>query len=130
MMLWTAILFILFEAVFEGLLNWTTSAFRDFIFKGWVQLTICILLFVIWFVFIAIPFDDYFVPIAKLILGFVFVRFGIFDITYNFSAGKIWNYYGDKKWYDQQMQKLGGFGWFLKFFVFGPMGVVFLMGIS
>ena len=38
--------------------------------------------------------------------------------------------YGKTKLYDRVMDKLGGFGWFMKFLVFGPVGVAFLMGWS
>lgn len=129
MMLLTAVSFIIAEASAEGLINQTQSAFRDFIFKGWVQLIIAVALFAIWFFAIALQNNPFYAPIIKIMLGFVFVRFGIFDLCYNFSAGQKWNYYGTVKFYDRIMSKLGGFGWFLKI-ILGIMGVVFLMGIS
>ena len=129
MILLYAILFILFESVGEGLVKRLIpyTIFSRFLFKNWFQWLMAITLFGIWFI-IALNFDDYYVPILKLILGYIFVRFGIFDLSYNLAAGNEWNYYGDKKTYDKIMKRFGGFGWFAKFLVFLPMGIVFLMG--
>jgi len=130
MLLLYATLFILPEAIFEGRLSLTQSSFRDFIFKGWVQFVLAVLLFAIWYLLIARNFDRYYVPDWQLICGYIFLRFGVFDLTYNLFAKKPWNYYGDKKWYDKVMVWFGGFGWFCKFTMFLPMGICFLLGIS
>jgi hypothetical protein len=123
MILLYAILFISFEAVAEALLKkrYTTS----FIFKGWVQWLIAIALFLVWFV-IAYRSD---IETWKLILGFVFVRFLVFDVVWNIVRGVKWNYYGTTKLYDRIMIRLGSFGWFIKA-VAGIVGIVFLMGWS
>jgi|WetSurSiteA1Bulk_404760.scaffolds.fasta_scaffold12661_2 hypothetical protein len=125
MILLYAILIILLEAIAEGLLK--KHHLAEFIFKWWMQDIIAIGLFCIWFFTIALPFNGYYVPILKLVIGFVFVRFMIFDLVYNLSAGNKWNYYGKRKWYDRQMNKLGSWGWFMKG-VLGIVGVCFLMG--
>ena len=126
MILLTAIIIILFEAIGEGLINSSESSFRNFIFKWWMQWIIAIVLFLAWFAY-ALNYESYYLPVWKLILGFVFVRFMIFDIAYNLSAGLKWNYYGRSKLYDRIMYALGSYGWFMKV-VCGIVGVVFLMG--
>jgi hypothetical protein len=125
MILLTAILFILTEAITEGLLK--RHSLCDFIFKGWMQWIIAIALFGIWFWF-ALNFGQ-FIPISKLILGFVFVRFMIFDPAYSLANGQKWDYYGTTKLYDRIMTKLADWGTFMKI-VFGIVGIVFLMGWS
>jgi uncharacterized membrane protein YoaK (UPF0700 family) len=126
MLLFTAILFVLAEAIGEGLLKRLNLA--DEIFDLWVQWVIALLLFGVWLV-IALQFNEYFVPVVKLILGFVFVRFAIFDIAWNLSRGVEWNYYGTTKLYDRVMYELGEWGWMAKG-ICGLVGVVFLLGIE
>lgn len=125
MLLFTAFLFISFEAIAEGLAKRFNFA-DDFIFDAWVQWVIALLLFGVWLV-IALQFNEYFVPVVKLILGFIFVRFAIFDIAWNLSRGVEWNYYGTTKLYDRIMYELAEWGWFLKA-IAGAVGIVFLMG--
>lgn len=129
MILFWAILFIEFEAIGEGLIKRKDPVWSEFVFEEWFQDVTAILLFLIWLVLIGLPFESYYVPVWKIIAGFVFVRFMIFDISYNLTAGNKWNYYGTKKKYDLFMIKLGGFGWFLKI-IFGIMGICFLLGYS
>lgn len=124
MLLLLAILFILFEAVIEGLLKRFNKV--QWLFDNFLQWLTAIFLFGVWFV-IAYHFDGYYVPIWKLITGFVFVRFGIFDIAYNLSNGQRWNYYGTTKLYDRIMEGFGGFGQFIKAICF-IVGCVFLIG--
>jgi hypothetical protein len=64
-----------------------------------------------------------------MITGFVFVRFLLFDFTYNLSAGLNIFYIGSTKLYDRIMQQLGGFGVFLKIGL-GIVGITFLLGIE
>jgi hypothetical protein len=127
MILFYAILFILAEAITEALIKQSHPG--SIIFKWWVQWIIAIGLFVIWLFALALPFDKYYVPDTKLVIGFVFVRFAIFDIIWNLARGVKWNYYGTTKLYDKIMFALGSFGWFMKF-VFGVIGIIFLIGIS
>jgi hypothetical protein len=128
MILLYALLFILFEALTEALIKKHYPKLSEVIFKWWVQWIIAIVLFAVWFM-IAYNFDRYYVPTWKLILGFVFVRFLIFDITWNLARGVKWNYYGTTKLYDRIMTRLGSWGWFMKL-VCGVVGVCFLMGWS
>jgi len=127
MLLIWAILFIEPEAITEGILKRFNKA--EWLFYNLVQWIVAIALSALWFFVVALPFDKYYVPIEKLIIGFVFVRFAIFDISINLAWGMPWNYYGKKKWYDRTMTKLGGFGWFLKI-ICGIMGICFLLGYS
>ena len=68
------------------------------------------------------------IPMWKVFLGFVFVRWAVVDITWNLARGVKWNYYGNS-WYDKIMFELGSFGWMMKI-ICGTIGVVFLMGWS
>jgi hypothetical protein len=128
MLLIIAIGIILIEAIGEGLLKRFDSPINEIIFDAWIQWVIALMFFGSWFIW-AIHFDGYYVPTWKIITGFVFVRFLIFDVTYNLSAGNKWYYYGTRKWYDRTMYKLGSFGWMLKG-ISGIIGTIFLLGYS
>jgi hypothetical protein len=123
----TALLFILAEAISEALIKKRYS--DSFIFKWWLQWIIAIALFGIWLFVIALPFDKYYVPVIKLILGFIFVRFLIFDFAYNITSGLPLMFYGTTKLYDRIMAKLGGWGIMMKF-ILGIIGICFLIGIQ
>jgi len=126
-MLLSAIIIILFEAIGEGLLKRFKKA--EWLFDNFVQWVVAIALFTIWFLIFALPFDKFYVPVWKIVLGFVFVRFAIFDVTWNIARGVKWNYYGTTKLYDRIMFELGEWGWMMKI-ICGIIGVVFLMGWS
>jgi len=122
-----ALSFILFEAIGEGLVKRHFPAVSEVIFKGWVQWLIAIVLFGVWLIITLVCINSY-IPVWKLILGFVFVRFLVFDVVWNLVRGVKWNYYGNKL-YDRIMASLGSFGWFLKA-IWGIVGTCFLMGIN
>ena len=126
MILIYAIAIILIEAVTEGLLKRLNSPINEIIFDAWIQWVIALMFFFIWLIW-AVHFDGYYVPIWKMIAGFVFVRFATFDVMWNLARGVKWNYYGVTKWYDRFMYKLGSFGWFLKA-ISGIIGTIFLLG--
>ena len=126
MLLITALIVILIEAIVEGLLKRFDTGINEIIFDAWIQWVIALMFFGSWFIW-AIHFDGYYVPTWKIITGFVFVRFLIFDVAYNLSAGNKWYYYGTGKWYDRTMYKLGSFGWMLKG-ISGIIGTIFLLG--
>ena len=117
------------EAVTEGLLKRFNSSINEVIFDAWIQWVIALMMFGIWFVW-AIHFDGYYVPTWKMITGFIMVRFAIFDVTINLAWGQKWYYYGTTKLYDRIMYELGSWGWMMKFFVLGPVGICFLLGIE
>ena len=128
MILIYAIAIILIEAVTEGLLKRLNSPVNEVIFDAWIQWVIALMLFGSWFIW-AIHFDGYYVPTWKIITGFVFVRFAIFDVTINIAWGQKWNYYGTTKLYDRIMFELAEYGWMLKA-IAGIMGICFLLGIN
>jgi len=63
----------------------------------------------------------------RILIGYVLLRFALFDLVWNISAGQDLFYYGITKAYDIFMAKLGGWGWFLKV-VAGIWGVAWLLG--
>ncbi len=123
MILLLAILFILFEAITEGILK--RHGLTEFIFLWWVQWIIALMLFAVWLLIVTGFEND--IPLWKLICGFIFVRFLLFDTAWNLSCGVRWNYYGNKKLYDRIMISLASWGWFMKG-VLGIIGIVFLLG--
>lgn len=127
MILIYALIFILAEALIEGLLKRFNKA--EWLFDDYTQWVTAIFLFALWFIF-AVSFNGYYVPTWKLITGFIFVRFATFDVTINLAWGQKWNYYGTTKLYDRIMYELGSWGWMMKFFVLGPVGICFLLGIE
>ena len=128
MILYTALIVILIEAIGEGLLLRFGSTINEVIFDAWIQWVIALMFFGIWLIW-ALNFDGYYVPVAKMITGFVFVRFAIFDVAINLAWGVEWNYYGVTKGYDRVMYQLGSFGWMLKG-ISGIIGTIFLLGYS
>ena len=126
MILITAILVILIEAIGEGLLKRFSLA--EELFDTWTQWIIALLLFGVWFI-ISLHFDGYYVPAWKIITGFILVRFAIFDVTINLAWGQKWYYYGTVKLYDRIMYELGSFGWMMKV-ISGIIGTIFLLGYS
>jgi hypothetical protein len=136
MLLITAIIVILFEAIIEGLVKRYSPTISDIIFKWWIQWLIAIGLFVIWLLF-ALWFNckgfpnssNICIPIWKIIIGFIFVRFLIFDTAWNIARGVKWNYYGTTKLYDRIMKELDSWGFFMKI-ICGIIGICFLMGIE
>ena len=128
MILIYAIAIILIEAVTEGLLKRFNSPVNEIIFDAWIQWIIALMFFGSWFIW-AIHFDGYYVPTWKIITGFVFVRFALFDVIWNISRGVKWNYYGTTKLYDRIMFELAEWGWMLKA-IAGIMGICFLLGIN
>jgi hypothetical protein len=128
MILIIAIAIILIEAIGEGLLKRFDMGINEIIFDAWIQWVIALMFFGSWFIW-AIHFDGYYVPTWKIITGFVFVRFAVFDVIWNISRGVKWNYYGTTKLYDRIMFELAEFGWMLKL-ICGIMGIVFLLGYN
>lgn len=61
-----------------------------------------------------------------ILVGYFLLRFGIFDIIFNISAGQEIFFRGTTKLYDIVMSRLGSWGWFIQFCCTLP-GVAFLM---
>jgi hypothetical protein len=125
-----AIFFIVTESVLEAVFNKFNPAINKFIRKYHV---LVVLLFFIPFAAWA-WFNPNDTPYWKLFLGFWFMRFMIYDTTWNLTTIlcgthiPIW-YYGTTKLYDRIMTRLGSWGWFMKL-VCGIVGICFLLGWS
>lgn len=126
MILIYALIVISLEALTEGFLKRYSDV--DFLFDLFVQWVLSIFLFGVYFV-LAYNFNGYFLEVWKIIVGFIFVRFAIFDVLWNIARGVEWNYYGTTKLYDRIMFSLGSFGWFMKG-ICGIVGVFMLLGKS
>ena len=99
MILLTALIIILFEAIAEGLVKRHCEKLSDIIFKGWVQLLILVILFLTW-IAIAVRIDSYY-PVIKIVVGYVLLRYALFDAVFNISAGLGINHIGTTKLYDK-----------------------------
>ena len=128
MILITAIIFILTEAIGEGLLKRFNTGINEVIFDSWNQWVIAFMFFFVYLI-MAFNFTGYFVPAWKIVTGFILVRFAIFDVTINLAWGQKWNYYGTTKLYDRIMSGLGSWGWMMKV-ISGIIGTIFLLGYS
>jgi len=98
MILLTAILLILLEGIYEGLKaggHHIASASVEFVFLA-MKYTIIL-------AFMSgrtTPFKYPVIALWKIILGYVFLRFGLFDLVWNVSAGQDIFYMGNTKLYD------------------------------
>ena len=71
-----------------------------------------------------------YIPIWKLIVGFILIRFLIFDYIYNITRGLSLTYIGNTKLYDKFLNTVPGhFIAFVKI-ILGLMGTCFLLGLS
>ena len=61
-----------------------------------------------------------------VLVGYILLRFAIFDIIHNLSAGLPVFYIGSTKLFDIIMAKLGNWGWFVRLCCVLP-GIAFLM---
>ena len=52
--------------------------------------------------------------ILEMVIGFLFVRFALFDMIYNITRGNPLFYLGTTKLYDRILSKTGSWGWFVK----------------
>lgn len=109
-----ALFLIIFEAVFEGL---KTSGFH--ITSEVVELVYLVVVTLVSFGWLnkvsylhEEPRTESF---FKVIIGYVLVRFALFDMIWNISAGQDLFYYGTTKLYDKIMTQLGAFTFILKF---------------
>jgi len=117
MILLTALIIILSEAIAEGLVKRHCEKLSDIIFKGWVQILILAILFLTW-IAVAIRIDSYY-PVIKMIVGYILLRYALFDVVFNVSAGLGINHIGTTKLYDKILswiRDMWGIGtiWFTK----------------
>lgn len=113
------------EAVYEGLYDngkKTVSGIVEFLHKLVVVGTTA-------FVTYGVTVGMIDIPVWKLILGFVFIRFLLFDYTYNITRKLPLGFIGTTKIYDKVMSKLTSWGHFVKV-ICGVVGTAFLLGLK
>jgi len=129
---WTiliALFLIVFEAVYEGLVVRGKSLASEV-----VELVYRAVLTLVLFAWVTgaksiINIDIQFI---RIIVGYVFLRFSIFDVIWNFAAGQPINFVGSTKLFDkflQEIRNLWGMNsiWFVRF-IAGFWGVAWLLG--
>lgn len=105
-------IFLLLEAVFEGLRtggHLLASEIVEVIYLGGITF----LIFALSNKFLEIPAN--LSNLIKILIGYVLLRFALFDSIWNISAGQNFFYYGTTKIYDRFMASLGSWGWMWKF---------------
>jgi hypothetical protein len=65
--------------------------------------------------------------LLKVLIGYLLLRFALFDVIWNISAGQDIFYYGTTKLYDRIMVELGSWGWMMKA-IAGFWGIAWLLG--
>jgi len=129
---WTiliALFLIVFEAVYEGLVVRGKSLASEV-----VELVYRAVLTLVLFAWVTgaksiINIDIQFI---RIIVGYVFLRFSIFDVIWNLAAGQPINFIGSTKLFDKFLQKIRNLWgmnsiWFVRFIaVF--WGVAWLLG--
>lgn len=130
MVILTAILLILLESSYEGFKTRSFHVTSEFI-EGLFLL--CTLPFVfLWLLNVPCPISVHNEDIIKVLFGYLFLRFAIFDGIRNLFAKKELNYIGKTKFWDrkiiQKIADLWGMStvWFIRF-VFGVMAIAFLI---
>jgi hypothetical protein len=113
-----AIFLILFESAYEGFKTRSLDVLSEFI-EGFYRLVVTSFAF-LWLCDIAVPIVIDHVPVIKVLIGYILLRFAIFDVLWNLCAGMSLNYIGNTKLYDKFLQKirsLWGIGtiWFVRF---------------
>lgn len=126
MLLLAALFLIIFEAVYEGLQIRGWKGIAGII--EFIYLAVIIIAFFAYTLNILFPFHTLTwmeVPLWKTLLGFVFLRFALFDLFWNISAGVSLFYIGKTKYFDKFWQWLIAKGriaiglvWFLRFILF------------
>lgn len=121
-----ALFLILFEAISEGLRDKGHKAIAGVI-ELLYRAAITLVVFA-WFLGNVFVFeyrtDNYFVTI----IGYVLLRFALFDIAYNLTIGEAINHIGTTKFYDKLLRKIHPMMLLLVRFVCLLIGVAFLMG--
>jgi hypothetical protein len=114
-------LFLLIEAVFEGLRtggHLFASEMVEVVYRAGVALMA--------FAYLNKPvleWDIYLRSFIKILIGYLLLRFALFDTIWNLCAGQDLFFYGTTKVYDRFMASLGTWGWMWK-------GISFIWGIA
>jgi len=104
-------LFLLIEAVFEGLRTGGHLLAAELVEV--VYLAGITFIMFLWYN-IEFSFDTKIASFWKVIIGYILLRFALFDTIWNISAGQDLFYYGTTKVYDRFMASLGTWGWMWK----------------
>lgn len=129
-----ALFLIVFEAVPEGLAlagHKTVAGIIEFVFLAGITLTV--------FAYFTQKYPMRKICYYKIniipsmtksywyyVIGYVLLRFTLFDIIHNLAAGLPVFYIGITKWFDAIMSQLASWGWFMRF-VGGIVGLTFLL---
>lgn len=122
-----ALFLIIGEAIPEGMRMWgqhKSAASIEFVYRAVVTFACFIVISGHEVMHIQFSF-------IRAIIGYVLLRFAIFDLIYNFYAGNTLFYIGDTKWYDKILRKMKmpeHFWAFVKFIAL-VWGVAWLMNI-
>lgn len=114
------------EAIYEGLYDSgkkTIAGILEFIQKIVGVATVA-------YVTSGILTHDINIPIWKLIVGFIAIRFLIFDYIYNAVRKLPLDYRGRTKLYDKITSKVPGHFLFFVKFIVGVLGAAFLLGLG
>lgn len=125
-----ALFLIIFEAVPEGLAlggHKTIAGIMEAVYRAGITLTV--------FAYITVTYPNK--PYTRryltfdlnywyIVIGYVLLRFALFDIIHNISAGIPVFFIGSTKLFDIVMSKLATWGWFLRIIAF-VWGVAWLM---
>jgi len=117
-----ALFLIVFEAVFEGLKTAGHHVASEIVEAVYLS----VITFGLFAWINSVTAFDY-KPIVRLLIGYILLRFALFDIIWNISAGVEWYYYGVTKLYDKIMSALGSWGWMVKG-IAGVWGISWLLG--
>lgn len=116
--LFVALFLIVFEAVPEGLAlggHKTIAGVFEFVFLAGITLTVFGFFTKQCTCFKWITYNENY---WYLVIGYVLLRFALFDIVYNISAVQPVFFIGTTKLFDIIMTKLGAFVWVLKLLAF------------
>ena len=108
-----ALFLIVFEACFEGLRtggHYLASEIVEVVYLSGITF-----MAFAWINKRNIHIDVRLYSFLKILIGYVLLRFALFDIVWNISAGQDLFFYGTTKLYDRVMTSLDSWGYFLKF---------------
>jgi uncharacterized membrane protein len=123
-----ALFLIVFEAVYEGLKSRGKHIFSEmieFVYRGVIVIGLFAFALGYQFPFYVVP-----VSLIKMVAAYILMRFGIFDVIWNISAGKEWNYIGLTKLYDRTLQKIPGSVLYPVKFICLVVGIVWFLNVG
>jgi hypothetical protein len=122
-----ALFLIIFEAVFEGLRTGGHLLASEIIeatyLIGISFMTFAFISFHKQLIWLESKWNVYLPSFLKIFIGYILLRFALFDVIWNISAEQNLFYYGTVKVYDRFMASLGSWGWMWK-------GISLIWGIA